>query len=85
MASRSFTGALRLSRSHQLTLPIIQNRTFVSAIAGTKTQATKLSACRPLQQTRGVKTIDFAGHKEQVFGMLCWLNPKMYNDSNIIM
>ena len=25
-------------------------------------------AAIPVQQVRGVKTIDFAGHKEQVFG-----------------
>lgn len=44
-------------------------RTFVSAInAAARRPAAAKAAVAVSQQTRGVKTIDFAGTKEKVFG-----------------
>lgn len=60
--------------ARQLTKTAAQRRTFVSAM-GAATRATAAVA-RPAfaapfqQQTRGVKTIDFAGTKEDVYGEL---------------
>ena len=71
MASRSFSRALRSSLSHQSTSPVIQRRTLISASKYTRTSLTaplKPSIISPIQQTRGVKTIDFAGTKEVVYG-----------------
>jgi len=55
-----------------LSSPAAQRRTFVAA-ATTLTRTTALSRSAVLagpaqQQVRGVKTIDFAGSKEQVWG-----------------
>ena len=51
----------------------MQSRTFVSLVAGAK-QATVRRSCTPAQKIspciRGVKTINFAGSKEEVFGKL---------------
>ena len=71
MASRSFSKALRTPLTRQLVSPAIQSRTFASAVLAAKAgvaHAPKASAYGSIQQIRGVKTIDFAGHKEQVFG-----------------
>jgi ketol-acid reductoisomerase len=72
MASRTFSKATRSPLTRQLTLPVVQRRAFVSALGGVR--ATIAGAERNPQtaavvQTRGVKTIDFAGHKETVFGV----------------
>lgn len=72
MASRSFSKALRTPLTRQLVSPAIQNRSFASAVLAVKAvvaHVPRASTCGSVQQTRGVKTIDFAGHKEQVFGM----------------
>jgi ketol-acid reductoisomerase len=70
MASKSFTKALRAPLARQLASPAVQRRTFVAASSLVRATAVK---ARPavaglVQQTRGVKTIDFAGTKEEVFG-----------------
>ena len=73
MASRGFTKALRAASRQKLPSQQIQRRTLTSflgarpAIAATP----RAAFAGPIQQqVRGVKTIDFAGHKEQVFGEL---------------
>jgi hypothetical protein len=70
MASRSLSKALRSSAARQVVAPAVQKRTLVTALsaarAGAQTASKATSAS--LQQVRGVKTIDFAGHKEKVFG-----------------
>ena len=75
MASRSFSKALRSPLTRQFVAPVTAARTFVAASASIRAGgygALKASACGPIQQIRGVKTIDFAGHKEKVFGaILC--------------
>lgn len=71
MASRSFSRALRSSLTRQLTSPAIQRRTLISASKYARTGLTvplKPALGATLQQTRGVKTIDFAGTKEVVYG-----------------
>jgi ketol-acid reductoisomerase len=68
MASRPVTRALRQS-ARQLAAAPAQKRTFVSALsAGAKKAAPRAAVTGQFQQTRGVKTIDFAGTKETVYG-----------------
>jgi len=71
MASRGATRALR-SSLRRLTGPTAQRRTFVAAVNATKAGAIarpRAALSVSFQQTRGVKTIDFAGTKETVYGM----------------
>ncbi|KAK8044291.1 ketol-acid reductoisomerase [Apiospora rasikravindrae] len=81
MASRSFTKALRSPLARQLASPAVQRRTFVAAAGAVRASAVK--AARPAlagaaqQQTRGVKTIDFAGTKEEVYERADWPKEKL--------
>lgn len=70
MSSRSFSRAARSPLARQLTSPAVQRRTFVSALNGVRATAVTARPAVPAlqQQTRGVKTIDFAGSKEEVYG-----------------
>lgn len=64
-ATRAAMRALKASR------PAVQQRTFLSAaFNATRQTASKQmpKATFAAQQVRGIKTVDFAGHKEQVFG-----------------
>lgn len=77
MASKNFSKALRGPLSRQLASPAVQRRTFVSAInaAARPAAVAATRAARPAQQqTRGVKTIDFAGSKEEVWGEFLGFN-----------
>jgi ketol-acid reductoisomerase len=68
MASRPVSRALRQT-ARQLAATPAQKRTFVSALsAGAKKTAPRAAITSQFQQTRGVKTIDFAGTKETVYG-----------------
>jgi ketol-acid reductoisomerase len=71
MASRTATRALRSSLAQAAKAPAVQQRTFVSAVnAASRPALTKApKAATQFVQQRGVKTIDFAGHKEDVYGM----------------
>lgn len=69
MASKSFSKSLRSQLGRQLAAPRVQQRTFVAARSLVRAGA--VSAAKPAfaqQQVRGVKTIDFAGSKEDVYG-----------------
>ncbi|KAK6435351.1 Bifunctional acetohydroxyacid reductoisomerase, partial [Oleoguttula sp. CCFEE 5521] len=70
MASKNASRALRSSLK-QLSAPRVQQRTFVSAVNAasrpTLLPAAKTATATFQQQSRGAKTIDFAGHKEKVF------------------
>jgi ketol-acid reductoisomerase len=72
MASKTASRALRASL-RQLQAPQVQQRTFVSAVNASK--AVGVRSCQKattsafVQQTRGKKTVDFAGDKEVVYGM----------------
>lgn len=72
MASRTFSKTLRANVARQLVAPAFQQRAAYS-VARTAVRATAVAAARPAaglaaQQIRGVKTIDFAGSKEDVYG-----------------
>jgi hypothetical protein len=69
MASRSFSKALRSPMARQLAAPA-QKRAFIAAAGAIRAAAPRTAASAPKQQTRGVKTMDFAGHKEKVWGEL---------------
>lgn len=68
MASRYLvTRALRSFPStitRHVATPLLQRRAFVAL-----SRASLEVAAAPVQQHRGLKTIDFAGHKETVYGM----------------
>jgi len=66
MASRQMSRALRSPLTKQLSAPA--RRTFVSAINAASRRPAAKAAVAVSQQMRGVKTIDFAGTKEKVFG-----------------
>lgn len=68
MASRNASRALRSSLA-QLAKPAVQRRTFVVAANAVRSAAPKAAVSTSFQQTRGVKTIDFAGTTEKVYGM----------------
>lgn len=74
MASRSFTKTLRAPVARQLaSVPRVQQRTFVAAARAAVRAgavARPVAAGPAQQQARGMKTIDFAGHKEDVYGKL---------------
>lgn len=68
MAARNCTKALR-PLARQLATPAVQRRTFVAAASAVRASvAVKAVAAPARQQVRGVKTMDFAGHKEEVHG-----------------
>jgi ketol-acid reductoisomerase len=74
MASRSFSKALR-PLARQLASPAVQQRTFIAAAGAVRASAVAARAAVAApqqQQVRGVKTMDFAGHKEEVYGELRW-------------
>ncbi|WPH01255.1 ketol-acid reductoisomerase, mitochondrial [Acrodontium crateriforme] len=79
MASKHSTRALR-QLSKQLVAPRVQQRTFVSAFNVTRPSlaaARKVVAPAAAQQTRGVKTVDFAGDKEVVYERSDWPREKL--------
>jgi ketol-acid reductoisomerase len=70
MASKSATRALRASL-RQIKAPQVSQRTFIAAANASRPSlvpAQKIAASAVVQQTRGKKTVDFAGDKEVVFG-----------------
>ena len=74
MASKSFSKALRAPLMRQSIAPTVQRRTFVAALAAASTRPVAAAPAMAKggygKQVRGVKTIDFAGHKEDVYGKL---------------
>lgn len=72
MASRTASRALRSSLRQTVKAPAVQQRTFVSAVnaASRPALAQAPKAAAPFVQQRGVKTVDFAGHKEDVYGKI---------------
>jgi len=81
MASRPAARALRHT-ARQLVATPAQKRTFVSALrAGASKPAPRAAVAAQFQQTRGVKTIDFAGTKETVYGKLARVVCAMGNES----
>lgn len=73
-ASRNVSRALRTALARQTAAPIVQKRGL--ALASQAARATVAAAPRipNAVQQRGIKTIDFAGTKEVVYGMLLLLS-----------
>ena len=70
MASRTFSRALRPHLARNASFPA--RRTLVTALnAAARPMAARAVMGMASQQVRGVKTIDFAGTKETVYGMSC--------------
>lgn len=70
MASRAFSKTLR-PVARQMVAPVQQRAAYSvarSALRAAATAAPRAVAGFQKQQTRGVKTIDFAGHPEDVYG-----------------
>lgn len=83
-AARSFTKALR-PLARQAIAPA-QRRTLTTALRAAARPAAR-KAVVGATQVRGVKTIDFAGHKEEVYGMLLSLvalNSVPVGDSEVL-
>lgn len=71
MASRGFSKALRAASRQKPPSQSFQRRTLSLSLGARPAIAIapRATLAGPIQQqVRGVKTIDFAGHKEQVFG-----------------
>jgi ketol-acid reductoisomerase len=69
MASRSFSRAIRAPLARQLASPAVAQRSLTAARSLARL-AVRPAAVGPAQQVRGMKTMDFAGHKEDVYGMI---------------
>ena len=71
-ASRSVSRALRSNIARQVVIPVAQKRTLVLAAPSVAKAAATSSRRLPNPafhiQQRGIKTIDFAGEKEVVYG-----------------
>ena len=79
MASKTITRALRAPIARQVVSPAVQKRALTTALLGarpTSATATKAIAGQ-FTQNRGVKTIDFAGHKEVVYERSDWPREKL--------
>lgn len=68
MASRAFTRALRTNVARQIAAPV-QRRTIATAFTAARATVAVAPRIPALVQKRGIKTIDFAGVKEDVYGM----------------
>lgn len=68
MTSRAFTRALRTNVARQIAAPI-QRRTIATAFTAARATVAVAPRIPALVQKRGIKTIDFAGVKEDVYGM----------------
>jgi ketol-acid reductoisomerase len=67
-ASRAASRALRSSLSKQVVAPVVQKRGLVLAANAARATVAAAPRIAPVVQQRGVKTIDFAGTKEVVYG-----------------
>ncbi|KAF1825437.1 ketol-acid reductoisomerase [Dissoconium aciculare CBS 342.82] len=79
MASKNATRALRASL-RQIKTPQVSQRTFITAANASRPSlvpAQKIAASAFVQQTRGKKTVDFAGDKEVVFERADWPREKL--------
>ncbi|KAK3075025.1 Bifunctional acetohydroxyacid reductoisomerase [Teratosphaeriaceae sp. CCFEE 6253] len=77
MAAQRSSRALRLAL-RQASAPRIQQRTFVSAVNAASRPVVKPTAVSSfVQQTRGKKTVDFAGDKEVVYERADWPQDKI--------
>lgn len=68
MASRSLSKALRAPLARSLAAPGLQQRSYTVARNLARATATAARPAVAQHQVRGIKTIDFAGVKEDVYG-----------------
>lgn len=68
MATRAFTRALRSNVARQIAAPI-QKRAIATAFTAARATVAVAPRIPTAVQKRGIKTIDFAGVKEDVYGM----------------
>jgi ketol-acid reductoisomerase len=83
MASRTLSRAARSQLARQFSAPVAK-RTFVSVVNAAARPAVARAAA-PAQQFRGVKTVDFAGDKEQVYERSDWPREKLLVSSPMLM
>ncbi|KAK3054687.1 Bifunctional acetohydroxyacid reductoisomerase [Extremus antarcticus] len=76
MASKHASRALRSSLK-QITAPRIQQRTLAAAVSAARPAWQKTAAPAFVQQTRSMKTVDFAGDKEVVYERDDWPRDKL--------
>lgn len=77
MASHKTSRALRVAL-RQANAPRVQQRTFLSAVrAASRPSLSPSTSPAFVQQTRGVKTVDFAGVKEDVYERDDWPRDKL--------
>ncbi|KAK3707863.1 Bifunctional acetohydroxyacid reductoisomerase [Vermiconidia calcicola] len=76
MASKHTSRALR-SSLRQLSAPRVQQRTFAAAVNASRPTLQKVATPAFVQQTRGMKTVDFAGDKEVVYERDDWPRDKL--------
>lgn len=67
MASRNASRALRAAL-RQASTPRVQQRTFAAVASASRPTLQKAATSAFVQQSRGKKTVDFAGDKEVVYG-----------------
>ncbi|CAI4215185.1 unnamed protein product [Parascedosporium putredinis] len=77
MASRTFSRAIRSQLTRQLASPAVQQRTLAAAGRSLARQARPAMVGPAQQQVRGVKTMDFAGSKEDVYERADWPQEKL--------
>jgi hypothetical protein len=76
MASRSFSKTLSSRLARQL-IPAVQRRSFAALTSTVRPTVSRAIVAGSQIQSRGVKTVDFAGHKEQVFERADWPREKL--------
>src|SRR5436305_10118916 len=76
MASRTFSRTLSSQLSRQLR-PAVQVRTFAALTSAARPIVARAAVAAFQFQSRGVKTIDFAGVKEQVYERADWPREKL--------
>lgn len=76
MASRSFSKTLSSRLTRQLR-PAVQRRSFAALTSAARPTISRAVIALSQIQARGVKTVDFAGHEEQVFERADWPRDKL--------
>jgi hypothetical protein len=76
MASRTLSKTIASRLARQLK-PAVQQRTFAALTAAARPTVARAAVAGSQVQSRGVKTVDFAGHKEQVFERADWPREKL--------
>ena len=76
MAFRTLSRTVSSRLTRQLR-PAVQARTFAALTAAARPTVARATVAASQFQSRGVKTVDFAGHKEQVYERADWPREKL--------